>query len=1239
MTKKIFSIVAGLALVATCFVSSSFAAGEVDRLLVETDDTNVTALVPAAKGQGNIVRMRVLFLTEDNELGTLINGADVTAGTLTVESENWDDDIVLFGETFSEAIDTTDADGTDITVESGWVELAVYYPVAVNEAGTDELTITLSRGSTEFEATVDVTVGLPPANCYYISTGGVGTLPEVLTELTAANAPQDDNGAVKTAGQTVTVDVFAAFYNGSGYYYTTLLLPGTETVTLSGSSEYGSSEIDGGSVASAVATLTDGHYQTTFTIGDLSIPDTAGTFADLALAHSWGVTCTFGASNTTGTTVGYSSGDVNSDEQVQLTSGDVAISVADSEATALFKPAEVDTVRIVGLPLNQLVDTNGDATMANYAVDNTLVCGFGGVNLPFATYRGDTVISPADVWYLGGAATPPATQASSFKVDAGKAFGAIVGYDQFDNPAQIGAGISLSVGDPDADALNTAVVEMLDGSTIQGQSDNVFPITTTLGNTGIIPFVLDDVAGQVTDVYLDATENASLEDVIADIDTYSEGLTFSFDDYFNYVTMSARWDEQNSAVDIEGTVPGEGTKIQLSFLTDGGSTLQLGEEDATSFDSAIELAKDGEASEIAVFDQIVTGDILFGKAIGMSGAVGILPITATGVGYADAGDYPPTAVSARTPAGATVVLDAEESHDELLIQSVFSVTDGTGNSGDSLENQDAEAEVFLAADNGSASATAFPGASASVDGSNVEVSFDLAQITADADDAVVRVTAGSDSADLPISLKVVKTLTAAAAYVPVLEVDDTPVLIGFADHAGAVVYPVTQTGDTAGAEYGIEVEIELEEEEGTSTPADGDSTYLDQSTARTGTRDDIVVVNPEDEITLVNLGLTSDYGDVTVALDYTPDFEPPVVGDLTAVNCGFEIAMTDNKAVDTAATTVTVINASGQEITPLELTGFDNGTSGILTVTSDDMAAGTYSVTISAIDAAGNPATTVTKTVSVTGCEVVEPACLTVDPTFALPGDSDTVTITAEGTSFDATTTVEFSCSSITVGDVSVVSTTVVDVDITVAADAAAETCDVTVTTGEESITCADSFEITDATPVQSCSIDTTSIESGATADVVITVENIDIDNSTEVTLSGSDLTINSTTVDAAAGTITINVTAAEVTADATVTVSIAGVECGSITVTAPEEPTCTLTVSPSSVRSGILFPRVRVITITADGELSGTTVDFGTTDIRALVTLPAGGGLRVIAIVRPRATAGTYDVTVGDCTGEITIQ
>ncbi len=87
--------------------------------------------------------------------------------------------------------------------------------------------------------------------------------------------------------------------------------------------------------------------------------------------------------------------------------------------------------------------------------------------------------------------------------------------------------------------------------------------------------------------------------------------------------------------------------------------------------------------------------------------------------------------------------------------------------------------------------------------------------------------------------------------------------------------------------------------------------------------------------------------------------------------------------------------------------------------------------------------------------------CMTVNPRSGYKWQTLDVTITAVNSHFmDEESTVSFGCNGITIENITVRSPTQITATITIAPNAPLEFCDVTVTTGDETITCTDLFVI-----------------------------------------------------------------------------------------------------------------------------------------------------------------------------------
>ena len=236
----------------------------------------------------------------------------------------------------------------------------------------------------------------------------------------------------------------------------------------------------------------------------------------------------------------------------------------------------------------------------------------------------------------------------------------------------------------------------------------------------------------------------------------------------------------------------------------------------------------------------------------------------------------------------------------------------------------------------------------------------------------------------------------------------------------------------------------------------------------------------KDAMTVNADGSDAKAGKTTIVLNFLPDFIPPVVGDITCVNLTANIAVTDNKAFSCENSQVVVKNGNtGAIIPPADYTKTctgDGTTSGSIDITVKT--AGKYIFDVNAEDANGNQSG-VTERSADLPCGP-PPSCVSVDPAFGNPGDTLDITITGANTTFGDTSEISFSCAGITVASSSVTATSPTELvaPISIAADAAPCASDVTVTTGDEVVTCAGGFEIqrlttttTTTIPIPECSL------------------------------------------------------------------------------------------------------------------------------------------------------------------------
>ncbi len=1282
MSKKIFTAITCL-LTALAFCAAPVCADEATTIFIEGDSSVKV---------GSDADFRVLILDENGELATTYQGTDIEDLSLTVESLVYGSNVDF---TTGNVVDGFTTDITNsIDLEESWVAFNAAYDLGtITSLDTDTIKVTLKKGSESIVGESDLEVKGPSASHLVVLTGGVGTMPDVLDTITPL---QLDKGATKEAGDATTVDVFAVKRTGSSapytYYYTNNVSSSLTAVAVGG---YWDASLTKASGATFV-TLVDGHATADVTITDTHLIDklaeqasTWNTAAKQMAAMSWllenGVTVTWMAVNSDTEKLGDENGEVNSSDQlyVNLTNFDLPPLDNTYDFTSQYPvqtgdyswytPAPLDTVTIIGIPVNGLKATSG-AQVVNTMFTQDVAAGTLNPNY----------VTPLDAYLLNSDWTD---KPSSFKVQgvAGSThiFGAVVGYDQYNNPAPFvdssdGPTVSLgytNAAGTDTDVPAENVVKALGRTNTFSGGLYSAPISTTYGYAAIIPFQMTATNSSgtyktltgtyITGITAGGTSVASSK--YSGIDSTTEGVNFFAQDYVTSITQTIASDiaavmEDDTEVSVLGTSSEKRFTMSLFNVNDEGF-MGVNVKDSMTEDDSVSIPNDEDnlaKADVAVFSNSSTSDNLLAMFMGDDASTlvsQVVTLTAN-ITPVEGDEIEPSSIFPLYSA-CEVNLDAEGEHNTVEMGSIWLLKDAFGNKysldGSTKEDSGADCAVMLVADNGTPSATAFPGASCEFDDNALEVEFDIDNITADHTQAAVKVTTsqGNKSGSVIMDIHALQGLGFENLYIPVPGVDDTPVEMYFIDQEGDDIAPVTATSVTTddGAEYTVELEVE-----------DGTISVSTNQTLSTGSDSVKLKVDPDVGKTQVTITGESDLGDATHVVDFSPDFILPEVGALTAINCGFEIAITDDQEVDGAETDVTVTNSEGEDITStITISAEDNETSGVVTVTSDSMVPGTYSVTITAYDAAGNASATVTKTVTVTACDAPVPACGTVDPTFAGPGETATLTITGTDTSFaDGSTTVAFSCAGVTVDSVTVDSATQLTVAITIASDAAEGTCDITITTGSEEVVCSGAFEIAAEAPCTDADGDGFSPDGGDCGEVdcddtdpavnpgatEICDDGIDNDCDGDIDAADSDCGDNCTDadgdgyspdggdcgeVDCDDTDATVNPGATEICDDGIDNdcdgdIDAADSDCAGVCVLA--------SISPSSARSGILLPRFRVVTITggADCTFTGSSsVDFGTSDVRVLLRIPLSGGSRLLTLVSvaPRATAGTFDVTV----------
>ena len=132
------------------------------------------------------------------------------------------------------------------------------------------------------------------------------------------------------------------------------------------------------------------------------------------------------------------------------------------------------------------------------------------------------------------------------------------------------------------------------------------------------------------------------------------------------------------------------------------------------------------------------------------------------------------------------------------------------------------------------------------------------------------------------------------------------------------------------------------------------------------------------------------------------------------------------------------------------------------------------------------------------------PQCLSITPAIGGNGDTLDIIIKGEDTHFDTTSEVYIDCLGIAINSLTVTSATEILANITIAGNAEKESCDISIKTGDETITCTNAFTIS---PCELTEINPSSVDSGVflpqIALIRITAEKANFDSSSIVTIEG----------------------------------------------------------------------------------------------------------------------------------------
>jgi|GEM_PF-5701240 len=1301
MSKKIIAILITALMIG--FAGGSAIASDVTTAYIELGGTSVQSLV------GGVIRARLTLLDAAGGLATTIDGSPVSEAIVAIESLNYPT-TVGFGDLKAIQADTALTPVTGVykpSLTDDSIEFGINYPGYPTTLilGSDIIKVSVKKGTTTLvtqQSTINVTA--PTANCYVVRTGGVGTLPNVLDELPG---PQNDKGALRPAGDSVAIDVFAAYGRDTDsdtfydkFFFTKTIPAGADTVSVAGVSYPGNVSI----ISAPGVALVDGHAALTSQVKDLKIPsvlngatDTANAKSILDTINNTGLLIAFRVTSSVTRAIGGKSVDVdplitdgalkifrdqrlgyNGLSQAPVNSAPITSAPQSYRDTCKFQPATFNKLSIVALPVNGITTTAG-------------IYNFFGAN-PDQT-------SPMDAFNM--VVNPTQSKPTGNKYTArgygGYCIGAILGWDTYGNPAPFKTGTAVGfkfVGS--VSTIAETVWDTIDSSFNTPGAATAGVITATAYQP-FLPFkVTSDAtgaaAGAGVKVSLDATYKgtpAAIQTALSIIDDPSKGVTFAVkndkqlgNDLVGPTAVgmtNAGTIDGGKAADIRFDITANGFNgdaiVMRALCNTTGTKVKVGPERTSAPQDTVTITQDSRNSNLAKesitfftsLDAAGAGQNKLTMVVETGNGVTFIPfnpavtpfLLTTGIKPADSRDFPPTAVIASIST-AGVSQDNGRGHDEIDIQNIAGpppklsiiIIDAFGNAyaggvtGAELATlEDASPTVTILKEDGT---TPFPSATGDTNKNNIVANIRPVNVSPTAQKAIVKIAAGAGTGNVTLNLKALQQTVLKNLYVPIAKLD-TPVKVNFGDQNGTLIAPDYKNSTTPGS-FNVDQEIK----DGLFTSALANPLAL--TTLVPSFTYNVKPSSGKTSLTIAADGGDADASKTTLTLTYAPiDTIPPVIGAVTSSACSVSVAFTDNVALNLAGSTVKVLDTTGKDITSTlpapTLTG-DGTAAGSITFTGTQI--GLYTLDIAVKDTSGN-ITAGQKPANVTTCAVA--ACQGVNPAYSVKGNTLDVTITGQNTNFGATSVVTFSNADIIVNSATASSATEIVANITISATATAATSDVTVTTGVETVTCSQAFEIRESVTIPSCvSVSPSTVNAGDTTDVTITLQDVDltkVKGPLSVSFGCTGVSVTSTTVNVISATqakvsIAVAETAQNCTGDVTITgAADVGVVCkGVFTVKAAPPLVCSLTISPSPFSNGIILPRIRRFTITGTNSAWTSSSTVTIQGINLIIPLSrTASSITVLAIVpsKIRLAAGNKTVTVTTgtvvCTGTLVIQ
>ncbi len=1103
MSRKILASIFSFVLAFALFGSQASAA-EAEKLIVELSKHTATAFDDVIETE-DYIRGRVVAVDADGAPATTIGGADINGQAVTIASNNFAGKVDISADSADTA--KGDVDFTNVSVAfdaNGIAEFIVKYsggadgPATFKRAAgasdpTDYLNATAGTLST---TSGDITIAAPVSNRYVIRTGANYTAPSVNDEI---GPPNEDGRAdidftPKKAGDAVVVNVFAAFYDGSDYYFTDNVPSEYKLLAIMVTSRkmFTFGPIFYGPMPPVFANLVNGKDVLTWEhTKDLKILDQLTNASIMSGASPQkqmdlvkdimqnGAQFWFQPISATSRLVGSDVADGLFGADLDITADDevnISMQQAFGNTQMFYMPGfgppfylgedcTKDSARIYPKPLSKVRVT----PLPVNALGGKVVTSITPTGIMDTGDLSD--ISPADL-VLAGDYTDQSSVFNTYASPVSETFvyGAIIGLDAHNNLTpfnQTGKGTTFSL----STGSGTVISKYGSGTIVnQAVADAYEPFVpfcvTATSATDMNVADVDSMYINKYEVEGESEQSTSEVAQFADINSAEESISLygkAFVDDLVFtppgsastvgLVGSRSWVE---IAGISGTVTE--TLWNVSFFKSTGlkpsvmdiNTVQ--DEAKTSVDLQ---ASGGSVDETTLynFTSVEAGDNALAKVAGKDELKGYAVWKPVSFTHDLAADTISTgAISANQIMTVNTLVDANKNHDTLIIDQtsiidqLFAITDIWGNTyppvgfTNQVVPMDGLTLEFLDKDGNKHPALA---RIEFVDDGKIKVLINTNDINSENSKATLKVSTSTSSAQVTVNLNPVQQVAMSSPFIPLMNPISGPIKTYFASsNPGGMLQPVWDTEHT----------VNITGTDATALPAsvalrfDYPFNYFRATLAA-------------DKETGTLAGKATDFADGTLALEAEKEYDttPPELVEFNAINCGFQFVLKDDRSgVSHDLTTVEIYDEDFKDVTAdfdapvfVDLLMADNDTSKSTQVTvTGDIDPDIYTIYIDAFDIAENYKM-YERTREVTECEVPVPSC-SVEPAFMVAGETETVVVTVENFPLDTSTAVSFACADVTInGDIVVDAVAgTITFEATVADNAIDQDCAITVATG-----------------------------------------------------------------------------------------------------------------------------------------------------------------------------------------------